>query len=314
MTSDNFFFGPKGLRLGWRILSFLLVLVAAGSLISVIWRFVFAHGHATKGPLVMTPGTMLIAESATLVTVLVTLCVMALIDRVSVGSYGIPLQEAFRGKFWGGIFAGLAGMTLLLASLRGLHGFYFGTVDGPAGLEFKYGVLYAIGFLFVGFFEELLLRSYLLFSLTRSIGFWAAAVVTSLIFAAAHMHNPGENPVGIVAVFVAGMAFCFLVRRTGNLWFPIGFHASWDWAQTYFYGVPDSGITASGSLFHSHLSGPTWLTGGSVGPEGSYLVFLVLGLIVLAVHVLYRGENRYHPEEVLTRLPKPRLPEESTAA
>jgi hypothetical protein len=51
---------------------------------------------------------------------------------------------------------------------------------------------------------------------------------------------------------------------------------SWDWGESYLYSVPNSGTLLPGHLLHASFQGPTWLTGGSVGPEGSYLVFAVL--------------------------------------
>ena len=64
-------------------------------------------------------------------------------------------------------------------------------------------------------------------------------------------------------------------------------HASWDWGESFFYGVPDSGQKAVGTLFNPHFQGSKWITGGSVGPEGSVLVFVVIALLFLAIHLLY---------------------------
>ncbi len=73
-----------------------------------------------------------------------------------------------------------------------------------------------------------------------------------------------------------------MLRRTGTLWLPVGFHAAWDWGETFFYGVPDSGEVAPGHLFNASLTGSKWLTGGSVGPEASVLcIFLIAVLFVL---------------------------------
>jgi hypothetical protein len=69
-------------------------------------------------------------------------------------------------------------------------------------------------------------------------------------------------------------------------------HAAWDWAETYFYGVPDSGLLAQGHLLNSSFHGPDWLTGGSVGPEGSVLVFLVLLLAAAGIYFLYPSKQR----------------------
>ena len=72
----------------------------------------------------------------------------------------------------------------------------------------------------------------------------------------------------------------------------IGFHASWDWGETYFYGVPDSGEVASGHLLNASFSGPSWLTGGSVGPEGSWLCILLI-LLLGCIFAAWLREVRY---------------------
>jgi hypothetical protein len=41
-------------------------------------------------------------------------------------------------------------------------------------------------------------------------------------------------------------------------------------------------------LLDSSLHGPKWLTGGSVGPEGSALVFVVIGILFLLFHLFFR--------------------------
>jgi hypothetical protein len=64
-------------------------------------------------------------------------------------------------------------------------------------------------------------------------------------------------------------------------------HAAWDWAETYFYGVPDSGFLAKGHLFNSALHGPAWLTGDKVGPEGSVFAFLVLIVGGVGIHFIF---------------------------
>jgi hypothetical protein len=68
------------------------------------------------------------------------------------------------------------------------------------------------------------------------------------------------------------------------LWFPVGCHAAWDWAQTYFYGTPDSGLLGVGHYLNSSASGPGWIAGGTGGPEGSVLSLVVLGISALYVH------------------------------
>ena len=147
-------------------------------------------------------------------------------------------------------------------------------------------------FVIVGLSEEFCFRGYLQYTLTMSIGFWPAAILMSLIFGLFHIGNPGETKVGVLSVVVFGMLFCLFLRRTGDLWLPIGFHAGWDWGQTFFYGVPDSGLLPYHNLLNCSFRGPAWLTGGSVGPEASVLTPIVLGVVAILFARVFR-ENRY---------------------
>jgi membrane protease YdiL (CAAX protease family) len=147
--------------------------------------------------------------------------------------------------------------------------------------------LWALCLLFVGLFEEFLFRGYSLFTLTTGIGFWPAAILLSLLFAGVHLQNSGEGRVGVAAVFVVGMLWCFSVRRTGSLWFAVGMHAAFDFGETFLYSVPDSGMLLPGHLSSATLQGPAWLTGGSVGPEASGFDFLLLFISFYVIHRLY---------------------------
>jgi hypothetical protein len=84
-----------------------------------------------------------------------------------------------------------------------------------------------------------------------------------------------------------GLFFCLTLLRTGNLWFAVGFHAAWDWGETFIYSVPDSGLVVPGHLLSSSLRGPDWLSGGSVGPEGSVLCFIVILLAWVLFSKMY---------------------------
>ena len=60
---------------------------------------------------------------------------------------------------------------------------------------------------------------------------------------------------------------------------------AWDWAQSFLYGVPDSGQISAGRLFHTHPIGNPLLSGGIDGPEGSIYAIPILLLAVLAVRL-----------------------------
>ena len=73
--------------------------------------------------------------------------------------------------------------------------------------------------------------------------------------------------------------FAFSLWRTGSLWWAIGLHAAWDWAQS-FLRLPDSGSIGAHRLLSTHPVGPPWVSGGA-RPEGSIFVLLVMAVIVL---------------------------------
>ena len=79
------------------------------------------------------------------------------------------------------------------------------------------------------------------------------------------------------------MVFFFSLWRTGSLWWAIGFHTSWDWAQSFLYGVADSGLMIQHHLLATHPVGRPILSGGTTGPEGSIFIVAILGVIILII-------------------------------
>jgi len=182
---------------------------------------------------------------------------------------------------------GFAMMSLILLVIRLTGHFQIDSIALSGAAIFKYALGWAVVFYCVAISEEFIFRGYLLFLYTRGMRFWLAALILSILFGAAHLGNPNENVFGILQVVVVGMIFCLTIRRTGTLWLAVGFHAAWDWAQTYFFGTPDSGLLGVGRLMNSSSVGPKWLTGGSAGPEGSVIAFIVLLIFALLVHLRF---------------------------
>jgi uncharacterized protein len=141
-----------------------------------------------------------------------------------------------------------------------------------------------------------LFRGYTQYTLGEGIGFWPAAVALSLLFGGAHLSNPGEGWVGAASVVMIALFFCFSLKRTGNLWYAVGLHASFDWGETFLYSVPNSGAVMEGHLSNAVLqAGPKWLTGGTVGPEGSVFCFLTVLLQFLVVMWLFPAKKNEVP-------------------
>jgi len=278
---ERIFIGPRGLRAGWRLLLFVvLITIAEFVLVHLLRHLPLPKTHGPLGLMTM--------EATLLAGVVLATLLMARLDGCSWGRFGLPAAQAFGRLFWRGAVWGLVALSVLLLVLRGLHHFYFGTLVLHGEAIWRYGAIWALTFLTVALFEDTLFRGYALVTLAGGMGFWPAALLLSALFGAVHVQNGGENWLGAASAGLIGLFFCLTVRRTGTLWFALGFHAAWDWAETFLYSTPDSGLVAPGHLLNSSFNGPTWLTGGSVGPEGSALVFLLIALLFLAFHLRHR--------------------------
>jgi uncharacterized protein len=220
--------------------------------------------------------------------------IVSRMEKRRLDNYGLPLSQTFGRRFWEGCIWGFAMLSAIVLLLRATGHFQIDSVALTGGALFRYALGWAAAFLAVSISEELAFRGYWLFTFARRLRFWPAALFTSAIFGVAHLGNPGENVLGILQVVVTGLLFCLMIRRTGTLWFALGFHAVWDWAETFFYGTPDSGLIGVGHYLNTSYHGPNWLTGGSAGPEGSIFAFLVLCLCALLIH--FRFPNAIYPD------------------
>ncbi len=287
------FLNDRGLRAGWRFGIFLLLLVAIFFVITTAVRML-AHllGPSAAAPDGVSPMGHLTAEIVTFAGVLFATWVMSLIERRKVGEYGLPLQRSALSAFVRGyVLWGFLPLTLLLLALRALHAFYFGNI-GLHGVEIvHWGAMWGLVFLFVGLAEEYSFRGYALYTLADGMGFWPAAILLAVLFALAHAGNSGESRIGLIGVVLFAFFASATIWRTGSLWLAVGAHAGWDWGESYFFGVSDSGAQAPGHLLNPHLAGPAWLSGGSVGPEGSVLTLVLLTLMTVLFLVLYRPKK-----------------------
>lgn len=270
-AQSDFFMGPNGLRAGWRFFLYLAMVVCGISAVSIYAK------HGGKGlhskALIWN---LLIGELILCAVAYLPAVVMSFVENRSFGEYGLPARQAFRKQFWTGTVWGLVSFSVLMLALRALGVFEFGSLAEHGLRALKFGVFYAGFFLLVGFTEEFMLRGYSQFTLGEGIGFWPAAVILSILFGAIHLQNSGEAVIGIMGVIIIGLIFCLTLKRTGSLWFAVGLHAAWDWAESFLYSVADSGNMVPGHLFNATFHGSKWLTGGTVGPEGSVLIFILL--------------------------------------
>lgn len=292
------FIGPGGIRAGWRFLLFVIFFAALQLVFRICLRLIPSLHRlfttATEGTL--TPGFELVFESVVIATVFLAAYIMSRIEKRQFAEYGIPARGAFGRLFWQGVLWGLALETVEMLIIYGAGGYSFGGLALGGAALVHYALVWGIGFVLVGVAEEFTFRGYAQFTLATGMGFWPAAVLLSALFGAIHLGNPGEGWVGALSVMLFGLFACFTLRRTGNLWFAIGLHAAADYAETFIYSVPDSGMLAKGHLLNASFHGPRWLTGGSIGPEGSVIDFALFLLSFVIFARLYGSQDQNLPQ------------------
>jgi len=294
------FIGPQGIRSGWSVLIFIMILV-----VEVLATRVPVNRllHSMKHNPALEAWSPAVAAGILALLVMIATAIMARIEGRPVLSYGFTDKRRL-SRFVLGIAGGVAALSTLVLALKMSGWLIF---DGQAlhgGSAWGYGLQWGVAFLFTALFEESLLRGYLQSTLARGVGFWWAAVLLSLAFGATHLSNHGESPIGIFSVVGAGLLFCLSLWLTKSLYWAVGLHAAWDWSQSYLYGVPDSGQVASGHLFATHPSGRLIWSGGPTGPEGSIYVIPTMAVIALGVWIVWsQREPRKEPAAIMATHP-----------
>jgi membrane protease YdiL (CAAX protease family) len=270
-ASHKIFFGKDGLRAGWSLLIFIALFAGLIYGANVVGHKLYPPAPKTaNASSEISPLRGFIAEAVPFVVALLVTWTMSKIER---RPNSVTLWKT----------------GLLVIDSRLLFG----------GNILRYGGIWLVGFLLVGLLEEYLTRGYVQYTLARglagfyewafkarhskALGFWTSAIILSTLFGLGHNSNPGESPIGLLSAGLASMIFCFSLWRTGSLWWAIGFHTSWDWAQSFLYGVADSGTMVQHHLLATHPVGKAILSGGTTGPEGSILIVAVIGLVSLII-------------------------------
>jgi membrane protease YdiL (CAAX protease family) len=294
----NVFFGTDGIRAGWSILIFVALFAAFLFLAHLIAVKIHPPTHQTSPDHTIPFFFMFLNEAVPLVVVGIVTWIMSKVERRPVGVYGLggtrKLPHFIAGLAWGIIC--LTPFILILWK-AGFLVFDNRLLFGSDIL--RYGAEWLGLFFVVGLLEEYFTRGYLQYTVTRglaglfrwafktphsnALAFWTSAVIFSILFGVAHGSNPGESPIGLLTAGLASMMFCLVLWRTGSLWWAIGFHTTWDWGQSFLYGVADSGIMVQHHLLATHPVGKPLLSGGTTGPEGSIVILPIIVLIVAVI-------------------------------
>ncbi|HVS21776.1 MAG TPA: CPBP family intramembrane glutamic endopeptidase [Pyrinomonadaceae bacterium] len=280
MEARNFFLNDGGrLRSGWRLAVFAIAFLIFAK---IGFAFKQAAPETLNGTWGFVIGAGILFASATL---------------VGWGCGAVFEELPFRAIGWSfhrgwfrnvAIGSALGALSLLLAAACAIatRGLSFSRDSLEAASIEKTLLVSAIIFVFAASAEEVLFRGYPLQTLTRANLAWLGVLLTSVPFAVVHLNNPNvSRGFTFVNTALAGVWLAIAYLRTRSLWFPLGLHWSWNWAQASLLGLPVSGIDrlAPAPLLHAMNAGPDWLTGGAYGIEGGAACTIALLISTLVV-------------------------------
>ena len=222
-----------------------------------------------------------------------------LIEKRRITSIGFRKGHILREYLIGiGITFVMISAAALLGMATGAYSFSF-TPKVSVGLL----ILFCLGYMIQGASEEVLCRGYLMVSITRRNRPWVAVLVSSLVFAALHLGNPGFNLIGFVNIALCGASYGIYILKRGNIWGACALHSFWNFFQGNFWGISVSGTgwgMSASILTATGKAGMELWNGGTFGIEGG-LCATVAEVLCLLFVVFLLPVNR----EELSELPHP---------
>ena len=245
------FFGPHGLRAGWSILIFAVLMYFLLDLFQVILSFLVldvAHRRVTGG----TPLDAILGEGRRVAALLVAMLVVAALERRSLSAYNLGGARRFISLL-SGTAMGFLAVSALIGALHAGGWLEFGPVALTGTQIIKYALLWGMGFVLVGIFEEGAFRCFLLSTVARGVNLWWALVMVAAICAYLLTSPRAQGASGIYAVALAGFFPCLYLHMHKTSW--SGFwQASWVTSvafgsiHTFNHGENWMGILAAASI------------------------------------------------------------------
>lgn len=212
-------------------------------------------------------------------TLLLVILFRLRVDRRGLASLGLRfrLSPLLLGLLLGPLLMGVCSLILYQLGYLGME-----WRGGDPFYLFSYFLLALV----IALNEEILVRGYILNNLMRSMKPFLALLVSAGLFTGLHAFNPGMTPIGVLNLFLAGLLLGVTYLKDQQLAFPIGLHLSWNYAQGPLFGFDVSGLSIKhGSLLRTWSDGPSYLTGGGFGLEGSLLLSILQITLIIVLYV-----------------------------
>ncbi|MBD3857248.1 MAG: CPBP family intramembrane metalloprotease [Acidobacteria bacterium] len=264
-------------RAGWRFLVYAIAVFVIGKAISTPLKVFFPDAPEAN---FLSWTHTLVWVVGNLALLLGGLALLRFFDRRPTALLGLGFSRGWLREVVIGLAAGPV-ITGALAVILVLTGSVSLALSSDLRASFGAFPFYLVLFTLAAAVEEFVFRGYPLQSLAEGSRRWIAGLLLCLPFTLGHLSNPDVTMIGVANIFLASVLLVILYFQTRRLWLPIGFHLSWNLAQSWLWGFDVSGIKIDNNLFVVTPTGADLLTGGEFGLEGSILsTILFVALVV----------------------------------
>jgi len=227
------FIGAGGLRAGWSVVVFLVVM----GLAELVVGGIFYRLHLVTKKVQFTATAEIFQELIMVLGILAGAVVVARIMRRSILDFNLRGPRRVP-RFFGGLAAGFLAFSLLMGILALGGWLRFGPVALSGVAILRFGALWGCAFLLVGCAEEGLTRCFLLSTLTRGLNFWWALGTIAVPCALVAVLGKDNGIWGVLVIALLGLGPCFWLhvkRAPGS-----GFWQA-AWVTSTLFGLAHTG-------------------------------------------------------------------------
>jgi len=269
----------------WAVPFLVLLLFLAGQLLVLLPAD--ALGWVTRETVETYPTVLfVIIGSFAMVAVLFSAWVK-LVERRSMAGVGLSFDNRSSRFYIGGYGAGLLMGIGVVGAIFLSGGYRLEAADASRDLVPILLLMFA--FILQSGTEELIFRGWMMGRIAERYGLRIAVIGNSLLFSLMHVDVDGLGSTSVMTiVFLATMTCMFsiflslLVIRQRSVLGAAAWHAAWNWVFITWFGLPTTGIDLGLKPLVADLApvndAAEWLTGGNIGPEGSVMALVVLGI------------------------------------
>lgn len=133
--------------------------------------------------------------------------------------------------------------------------------------------------------EEIAFRGYGFQRFEGVVGPMGAMIGFAAFYAIVQAVFTGSSHASVAVSCLLGLVLSTAYLRTRALWLSWGINFGWKASRALIFGLAVNGMSSHSPVVQGNPMGPFWLTGGSLGLEGSWIAFIVL---LIAWPVVYR--------------------------